>query len=415
MTFIQQNVLIVGGGIGGLALAQGLKKAGIAFRLFERDPSLSYRAQGYRIRIGADGAAALHALLPSSTWNLFEKTSAATVLGFTGLDTATGSIDLHARRPPPPVQKTQEHQIHTADRTTLRATLATGLDDHITFDRIFTRFELVDGGGVRVHFRSKDGDVSHEDGTILVAADGVHSRVREQFLTDSHSRILDTTGRVLFGKTPLTPELEAAFSKDAQKCMSLAKDQRPVALFLEPVRFSQGDPHTFADHVPSQRDYVYWVLGCLSRHLDMSDEAFSALSRVQAKTLAVRLVKDWHPSLQVLVTSAPDDTVAPLVVSSVGPVIDAWTTNPAVTLLGDAIHPMPPTAGSGANTALGDAALLTEALRKGGREADIAAYENEMREVAKTAIEGSFAGGGKIFGLPPWNECKPVVSRTRLS
>ncbi len=62
----QQKVIIIGAGIAGLSLAQGLKHAtpGIPFHLFERDSSASLRAQGYRIRISSDGAGALKRLLP---------------------------------------------------------------------------------------------------------------------------------------------------------------------------------------------------------------------------------------------------------------------------------------------------------------------------------------------------------------
>ena len=43
------HILIVGGGLGGLTLAQGLKKHGISCAVFEKDLSRTDRVQGYRI------------------------------------------------------------------------------------------------------------------------------------------------------------------------------------------------------------------------------------------------------------------------------------------------------------------------------------------------------------------------------
>ncbi|MCG0583493.1 NAD(P)-binding protein, partial [Burkholderia cenocepacia] len=53
------HVAIVGAGLGGLALAQALKQAGIAFDVYERDAAIDSRRQGYRIRIDATGQRAL--------------------------------------------------------------------------------------------------------------------------------------------------------------------------------------------------------------------------------------------------------------------------------------------------------------------------------------------------------------------
>jgi 2-polyprenyl-6-methoxyphenol hydroxylase-like FAD-dependent oxidoreductase len=43
------HVIIIGGGLGGLTLAQGLKKNGISCAVYEKDLSRSDRVQGYRI------------------------------------------------------------------------------------------------------------------------------------------------------------------------------------------------------------------------------------------------------------------------------------------------------------------------------------------------------------------------------
>ena len=64
------HVLIIGGGIGGLCLAQGLKKSGISVAVYERDRSVHFRGQGYRITIKKDGSQALRDCLPENLFNL---------------------------------------------------------------------------------------------------------------------------------------------------------------------------------------------------------------------------------------------------------------------------------------------------------------------------------------------------------
>ena len=60
-----EPVIIIGAGFSGLALAQGLLKHGqIPFRVFERDPDLHARQQGYRVRISEEGISALAQNLP---------------------------------------------------------------------------------------------------------------------------------------------------------------------------------------------------------------------------------------------------------------------------------------------------------------------------------------------------------------
>jgi 2-polyprenyl-6-methoxyphenol hydroxylase-like FAD-dependent oxidoreductase len=45
------HVLIIGAGLGGLTLAQALRKKGISFEIFERDSSVDSRFQGWAIAL----------------------------------------------------------------------------------------------------------------------------------------------------------------------------------------------------------------------------------------------------------------------------------------------------------------------------------------------------------------------------
>lgn len=75
--------------------------------------------------------------------------------------------------------------------------------------------------------------------------------------------------------------------------------------------------------------------------------------------------------------------------------VPAWTPS-RVTLLGDAIHAMSPARGSGANTALRDAALLTRSLTTAASVDDpavalsmIGAYEASMRDYGFATVLAS--------------------------
>ena len=70
-----------------------------------------------------------------------------------------------------------------------------------------------------------------------------------------------------------------------------------------------------------------------------------------------------------------------------------WSSQPNVTLLGDAAHLMSPFAGEGANAAMQDGAELALELVKATKPADaIAAYEAKMFKRAQVAAQDSAQG-----------------------
>ena len=64
------HVIIIGGGIGGLCLAQGLRKAGLSVTLYEKGPRRAdpHWLQGYQIHINPSGSRALQGCLPPAVW-----------------------------------------------------------------------------------------------------------------------------------------------------------------------------------------------------------------------------------------------------------------------------------------------------------------------------------------------------------
>ena len=71
------HVLIAGGGLSGLALAQGLIKDGHTCEVFERDAD-DTRKIGYYLHMNADGGEALRRCLPADLFELYAQTSRRT-------------------------------------------------------------------------------------------------------------------------------------------------------------------------------------------------------------------------------------------------------------------------------------------------------------------------------------------------
>jgi 2-polyprenyl-6-methoxyphenol hydroxylase-like FAD-dependent oxidoreductase len=269
----------------------------------------------------------------------------------------------------------------------------------------FKRYEETTGGIV-AHFA----DGATLEGSLLVGADGVRSPLRHQLFRDFE--ILDSDARCIYGKTPWTPQLESSFPEIARKKMSLIKDSRSIILFLEPFRWKE-DPHiTSGGRLNSADDYVYWVLAWSRKYHPIPDSELFALSTSEVFDLSIELTQAWNPSIRSLLELQAREQASALRPASISPVMPAWETNPRIVLIGDAIHPMTPAAGSGANTALKDAHGLAEVIAKdwhenGGRvkKENIAAFEEEMRGYARKAVGDSWAGAKHLFGQKDWSEC----------
>ena len=399
---LPSRVLIIGGGLGGLTLAHGLKNSSIPFHVFERDPTPEFRAQGYRLKINPDGAEALKSVLSPEMWEYFEQTCTNSKVGETNFNAIDASISCSRAGP----GARGGPRIWTADRTVLRRILQEGLKGDISYGKQLNRYTITDDGVI-----AEFADGSTEEGALLVGADGVGSAVRKQYLPDH--KPLDTNGSCIYGKTPLTPELMERFPARAVKWMTLVLDrtpltqtldvdETPLTLLLEPIRFQKNEQR---DKLPM--DYIYWVLIARTAVFGRERSELLRLDHDESARLSLDLTEEWHPSFRALFELQDISQASTLRVASANPIIAPWEPSTRVTLIGDAIHVMSPCGGVGAVTAIRDAALLSRIIGEEGISTEsIGKYESEMRVYARKGIERSYFGGKKMFAQRPFEECE---------
>ncbi|MEZ0094250.1 FAD-dependent oxidoreductase [Streptacidiphilus sp. EB129] len=392
------RVVIIGAGIGGLCLAQGLVRAGIETVVYERDPGVDSRRQGYRIHLDGRGALALHACLPPELYELFLATMSRPSRQTTVVSRQLRT--LHTVRGSDPDLSSPATVSAGVDRAVLRSVMLCGLQDVVRFGKEFERYETGPDGSVTAHFA--DGGRDHGD--LLVAADGVGSRIRGQYLP--HAVVRDTGGRTLYGRTPLTDEVRAQLPPTMWEGFTAVVGSRSLGMALGLVDFREPPAEAAARLRPGAavRDcapYAMWALSGEARAFP-GDARMRALDSAGLHAVATSLVRRWHPDLRALVRHADVAGTFYLAVRT-SERIDPWPAT-AVTLLGDAIHAMSPSRGSGANIALKDAALLctelTAAARGGHPPADaVAGYEAEMVDYGFTAVSDSLALARRSGGV----------------
>ncbi|KVX17920.1 monooxygenase [Burkholderia ubonensis] len=388
------HVAIVGAGLGGLCLAQALKRAGIAFDVYERDPAIDSRQQGFRIRIDATGQRALAASLPAGSYALLRASASQRTAGTRfltpRLTPAAGRVPA-CWQPDPPASEPEDLADLSIDRLALREILMAGIEHHVHFAHAIDHYQVLPDERVQVLFTH--GDCVHCD--VLVGADGVNSAIRSQL---APAAAPDDTGSIcVYGKTRLPQGDETVLRGGTSVVFADG-----CAAVLEDMRFRADLPARAASTVPRCRlsppdDYFYWALiGPRSRF------GLDSLSAVAPRLPAAleQVARHWHPALQRLLYETPPSAVAALPVRRGRP--DVPLPAGPVTLLGDAIHAMSPAGGAGANTALKGAgalaALLAEYTGSGrGVRHAVARYAERMRVWATDAVAASDRAAALLF------------------
>ncbi|WP_157437445.1 FAD-dependent oxidoreductase [Actinoplanes subtropicus] len=287
------SVTIIGGGVGGLALAHGLRRAGIRVDVYERTYERTDWLQGYRIHISPAGARALHDCLPPPNWQEF-RAAASPGGGFGFLtDRATDLLafdESEINRPGAP--ESERH--YGIGRIRLRAALLSGLDDVLHRGKTFTHYDRT-GDRVTAHFT--DGTTATAD--LLIGADGANSAVRAQLLP--HAQRIDTGVLTIAGRNPDAASLAPTLTTRANIVLPRARGSLFTAVESGEAIWGYSDAAgTFPTDVTGY-----------------DGPALRALVRSR--------IDGWSPDFHALIENSDPATVNAFHVKSAGPV-SPWPT-----------------------------------------------------------------------------------------
>lgn len=374
------NVAIIGGGIGGVALAVACLHRGIPFTLYERDSDFSARSQGYGLTLQQASKAieglGLFTLDQGiiSTRHVVHSTDGK-VLGEWGVRNWR-----HADGNKAP-KRTNVHIARQSLRLALLQQLAAHPRPH---EAIQWGHQLVNlkttPAGVELSFMV-DGQTKAANADLVVGADGIRSAVRKLVLGHDNSSLHYLDCIAILGICPLS-----------------ALSEIDSDLLDSATVFQTANGHERIYIMPFDTDSVMWQLS-----FPMLESAAQALSAAGAEALKAEACKRarWHLPIPQILAATPAALVSGYPVYDRAVLsADALTDIGPVTLLGDAAHPMSPFKGQGANQALLDALSLARMITRGcclhsnWREAGLRSrvlseFETEMLERSAIKVQGS--------------------------
>jgi hypothetical protein len=162
----------------------------------------------------------------------------------------------------------------------------------------------------------------------------------------------------LWGRTPLTPEFEQRFNRPDVLAEYMAVIIDPVdsrrSCFFAPVRWPHNSKISgVSPHLKDKSDYMFVALNFETPSVKFDTED----ARMQ---FALEMTKGCDSQFKNLISILTETTAIPC--HSNRPDIEVWQTDDRIAMIGDAIHAMSPTGGSGGLTAVLNSAALTKVL-----------------------------------------------------
>ncbi len=370
------HVAIIGGGIGGIALAVACLHRGIPFTLYERDKDFNARSQGYGLTLQQASKAIQCLGIISLKEGVFSTshlvhTPEGKVIGEWGVRKWLQSEE---RMPP------KRSNIHIA-RQSLRFALLEQLggNDNIQWGHQLIDFKHSDGN-VHLNFQV-DGKMKSAKADLVVGADGIRSSVRKLLIGEDITPLSYLGCIVILGICPLSA---------LQNLNSSLLDSATV------FQTANGNERIYV--MPYTADSVMWQLS-----FPMPEDEAKKLSAKGPQALKEEACRrtQWHDPIPQILLATQEAQISGY------PVYDRELLTPEllessgqVTLIGDAAHPMSPFKGQGANQALLDALSLAREIAKGCkslshwkkaglRESVLTGFESEMLTRSASKVQDS--------------------------
>ncbi|KAK7969544.1 hypothetical protein PG988_008617 [Apiospora saccharicola] len=341
------HVLIVGGGIGGLALGQILRKHGVSFEIFERTESRYARPEGWAVALHASILPEFFAAMPDDMPSHNEITHLHPLkLGFefAFYDPEVSLTKMGYRDDWR--EDSSDNSVIRANRHRLRDWLLHNLP--VQQDKQAVQIEEYDDK-VTVHF--KDG--TSATGDILVGADGVKSVVRKHMLKGSdkfeYDKISILTSNLRLEGDALAEQLALGHSA----YMVVLKG--PDGVYY---RYFVGLDKVMPDG--KSADY-YFHLAWHDEDAPKDDHWTHSATAEQIRDFALRATQNLPPQFRCMVERAKLEDIKAPPLRLVTIILDSLPAG-RVTLLGDSAHAMTPFLAMGAVHAIRDAMALGKAL-----------------------------------------------------
>lgn len=311
------KILVLGGGVGGLATAIALKCIGLDVSVFEQ--AASFERVGAGLSLWANASSALRYLgLETQALRQGAEIKSSQICRSDGRLLADAGVGDFAAQ-----TGLKAFAIHRGDLQTL---FLEALGDISLYRAKRGGVVSQTGAGVSVQFE----DGSQEQGDVLIAADGLNSHTRTQHFGASKVSYQGYT--VWRGVAPLSPGtigLKGSF--EAWGCG---------------LRFGL---------LALNANEVYWYAA-------ENAAAGQKLEPEQVKPHLLALFKAWQQPIEEVLSATPTEAILHNDVYALPP-LSNWVKG-RVALLGDAAHAMAPNLGQGACQALEDAVVLAQCLEK---------------------------------------------------